>query len=182
MATWWLTLGPGPDVEYPLEAWTSYDEIKTRGVIAQGFRNLGDLSPLLPLVIANDQAAFHQKIEQLAQLVYGQTTQAMLNLWNLMRIRSGDLIVARKTAPPEVVGVCQATRNGWQNYRYDPGFEYAQTVSHPVKWVDWDDLQAEGPPNPPGMIAGIVGLVAERDQVIQAWVNYINQGAQAGDA
>ena len=51
-------------------------------------------------------------------------------------------------------------------------------ISHPVDWVDWENLGAGDPPVGPGMVAGIGNLVGPRGVVIQAWVNYIRRQAE----
>ena len=171
MATWWLALGP-------FGRYTSYDEIKTRRVIAQGYRGVGDLTRFLPLVMAGHNQPFEQEITELGAIALPgeRPPPPMLNLWNLLRIRKGDLIVGRVGA--EVVGICQATQNGWHSYRYDPAYVYAQTISYPVDWVDWGDLEAGDPPSGPGIVAGVLHLIGAREQVIRAWVNYIRRQAE----
>ena len=171
MATWWLALGPAG-------AFTSYDEIKTRRVVAQGYRRVGDLTRFLPLVMAGHQQPFEQEITNLGAIAFpGEPPPPpMLNLWKLLRIRKGDLIVGRVGA--EVVGICQATQNGWHSYRYDPAYEYAQTISYPVNWVDWMNLGAGDPPIGPGIVAGVLNLVEARERVTDAWVNYIRRQAE----
>lgn len=170
MATWWLALGP-------VGQYTSYDEIKTRRVIAQGYRGVGDLTRFLPLIMAGQNQRFEQEIRKLGAIAFpGEPPPPpMLNLWNLLRIRKGDLIVGRVGA--EVVGICQASQNGWHSYQYDPAYDYAQTVSYPVDWVDWGELGAGNPPVGPGIVTGVLHLVEAREQVIRAWVNYIRRQA-----
>ena len=100
----------------------------------------------------------------------------MLNLWNLLRIRRWDLVVAREGQQP--VGICQATENGWQSYRHDPAYNYANTVSHPVNWVDWTELWTGrgDPPNAPALVPGIIPASERTHQKIaEAWVSYIRR-------
>ena len=152
MATWWLAL----DIDH-----TSYDEVKTRKVIAQGFRAIGDLRAevlghqMLELVRAGNQQYFRQRLKCLGW-AFGPPPQPndpdydhqlnqppcacgrdcrvhnprrLFNLWSLLRIRRGDLIIAREGQT--VRGICQATQNGWHSYQYDPAYEYAQTDQPP---------------------------------------------------
>ena len=170
MATWWLALDGTA---------TSYAEIKARKVIAQGYRRVGDLTRFLPLIMAGHDQSFTQEITNLGAIAFpgGPPPPGMLNLWKLLRIRKGDLIVAREGA--QVVGICQAAQNGWHSYRYDPAYEYAQTLSRPVNWIDWRELAAGDPPAGPALVPGIIRLVGPQEQVIQAWVNYIRQQAGA---
>ncbi len=175
MATWWLALGPVG------EGWTSYAEIEHRKVIPQGFPRVGNLISLLPHVMGGREVEFKHEIRRLHWIAYGhdKPQAGIFNLWNLLRIRRGDLIVAREGA--QARGICQASQNGWQSYRYDPTYNYAQTVSYPVNWVDWNELWNEGrdPPNTPAMVSGIIPVGQEtHERIVAAWVNYIRRQAE----
>jgi hypothetical protein len=84
MATWWLAI----DRQY-----TSYDELKHRKVVAQGWPDLGNLLTLCALVGAGDRNTFIQTVTALELIAYGNSTHAARVTWDLLSMRAGDLVV-----------------------------------------------------------------------------------------
>jgi hypothetical protein len=164
MNVWWMTINRAMG--------NSYEKLKTRKVIAQGWPHLGDLSILIQNFDSywrNHRDEFEVLIQMLALPVYPRDAQhvprALKNLFNLMSITIGDLIVAVESdrGAGMVMGICEAERNAWESYQQDnPGiYDYAHTVCFPVKWIDWEGVDIP-PPKPPAMIAGVQPMGREQ--------------------
>jgi len=155
----------------------TYLGLKHRKVIAQGWPHLGNLS-----IIArnfdnywrNNRAEFERLIRLLACPVYPadaeKPPEAMLNLYNLMCIVKGDLVVAVESSndASPIEGICQTDRNAWESYRFDypDAFDYAHTVCFPVEWIDWIEI-GETPPSQPARFAGVKRVGDEQAARIQ---------------
>jgi len=161
MKVWWMTINRAMG--------NSYQNLKDRKVIAQGWPNLGDLSSLVTdfeKYLPDGSSEFEKRLQVIiSKSRYKEEAenppQALRNFFNLFSIASGDLVVAFHSAQGqgEVMGICQTEQNAWESYRHDnlSLYDYAQTVCYPVNWVDWVDLNAT-PPSPPVMIAGIIPM------------------------
>ena len=129
MATWWLAI----DRQY-----TSYDELKHRKIVAQGWPDLGNLLTLCALVGAGDRNTFMQTVTALECIAYGNSTHAARVMWDLLSMRAEDLVVGIEGTT--VKGICQLKENGWDSYQHHSpeAYNYAQTIGFPVEWIDWD--------------------------------------------
>ncbi len=164
MNIWWVAL----DLKY-----TSYEEVKHRKVIAQGWPQIGDLRTIYSL--ASDPAnerLFKDVIVELGRLHYkgGDNFTAPEPMWNLSQVRLGDLLVGIEGT--KVRGICQADRDAITSYRFDNSgyYNYAQTVCAPVEWREWDKVRMGEPPRAPGQsVLGIRRLRSEQEYVIKAW-------------
>lgn len=160
MNVWWLAI----DNDH-----TSYQELKMRGVIAQGWRQLGDLRTLCGL---NNQDLFKGVIRELAVRAYGEnekSEQPGTVMWNLFQGQPGDLYVGIEGTTTR--GIAQLPLSGAFTYRFDPQFEYGQTIGYPVKWIEWDPTQLGLPPTAPAQsVLGIRKIQNERDRIIDAWI------------
>lgn len=158
---------------------SSYEELKHRKVIAQGWRGLGNLSSLLGPVY-DDKNTFVRMIQALGDAAYSsdwwhegenadrREYRTPTVMWNLLHLQQGDLVVAIEGT--DVCGICQVTADAQTSYRYDEAYEYAQTVSHPVEWMDWDEERFGFVPTPPSRgLLGIRNLNNEAVAVRQAW-------------
>lgn len=163
MSIWWLAIS---------KQHTSYNELKGRKVVAQGWPKLGNLVTLLPLVSAGDKNTFINTIKALEQIAYGATTSGADVLWTLLNLRAGDVIVGVEGII--VKGICELKMDGWDSYRLDEPdiFEYAQTIEFGVEWVDWDTNDFGPPPTTPAPINGVAGLRNESQRIITAWEEY----------
>ncbi len=172
MKVWWLTINRAMK--------NTYLGLKYRKVIAQGWPGLGDLS-----ILANyfspywqeNRPDFERLIQLLACPIYpadaAKPPAALKNLYNLMNIAQGDLVVAVESAQGAgtALGICQAERNAWDSYRWDgpEPFDYAHTVCFPVNWIDMDSSFTFHP-DAPAMIAGVQPMGASQaDQVKGSW-------------
>ena len=123
MDSWWLAL----DREH-----TSYDEVKARKVIAQGWAKLGDLSRFVPWAATPDaKSRFRKQIAELAKRFYGadspEIRRAPKALWQFLQIQAGDLVVALEGT--QVRGITQAASSAVDGYWFDPSYLYGQCVS-----------------------------------------------------
>ncbi len=119
---------------------TSYEELKRRHVVAQGWPNSGDLSFFCEL----DE----NEIKPYVQLLMNQDLkgskgqQLLLALRGLTHIKERMIILG--TVGGQIKGVCEIPPDFC--YLYDAGedgeFEYANCI-YPVQWVDWQDFCAE---------------------------------------
>lgn len=87
-----------------------------------------------------------------------------------MNVKKGDLIIGHEGA--EVIGICQMTADAIESYRYDNGYEYAQTIGFPVTWIDWNQNFSKFSPKANARSLGIRGLNNESAKVIEAWKEY----------
>ena len=167
MAVWWLAIDRNQQN-------ASYEELKYRKVVAQGWPALGNLVTLLPLVQAGRRDPFCGAVQTLYECVYpGGQDEVGRIMWQLLRLQEGDLVVGIEGGNVEGVrGICQIEHNGWDSYRYDdPGayhHNYAHTVGCPVEWIDWEFGFI---PQPPAQsVPGIRALQNDCQQVIDAWL------------
>jgi hypothetical protein len=162
MAIWWLATSKN-------EGHCSYNELKYRKVLAQGWPKLGDLTALIPV---KDEGKFKEIINQFVNYVYDDWKDERdpgRIILNLLKFRENDLVLC--TEGQTVKGIAKVGAN--PKYRYDNGdglYEYAQTISPIAEWKDWDTNLA-GPP-PPTKAMGPVGInhYGGDEQIItQAW-------------
>ncbi|EGQ7864500.1 hypothetical protein F1K70_24760 [Vibrio parahaemolyticus] len=161
MNIWWLAI----DRDY-----TSYEELKYRKVVAQGWPKLGDLSLLLPLVINNYKNEFLETVNALNKLAYGEEGHASKVMWSLFSMKKGDLVVGIEGTT--VRGICQVNLDANESYQLQSpnAFNYAQTISSGVKWVDWNESILGTPPTAPAKsVQGVAGLHKEYNRVLEAW-------------
>ncbi len=164
MDVWWLAIDKN-------QKHTSYEELKHRKVVAQGWPALGNLVTLLPLVRAERRDLFRRAMQALHECVYPEDRAEVDRImWQLLRLQTGDLVVGIEGV--EVRGICQLGHNGWDSYRYDDpdAYNYAHTVGFPVKWIDWNADEFGFTPQPPAQsVAGIREMQNDRQRVIDAW-------------
>jgi hypothetical protein len=177
MSVWWMTINRAMG--------NSYLDLKYRKVIAQGWPLIGDLSILtnhFDTYWRDHRPDFEMVIQQLTRPVYPEDAKklpkALKNIFNLISIAKGDLVVAVESAHGvgPVMGICQADRNAWDSYRQDKPlvFDYAHTICFPVEWIDWDTISVD-PPKPPAMIAGVQPMGPEQAVYVQkTWNDLIS--------
>jgi DNA polymerase III delta prime subunit len=188
---WWMAI----DLNDGGEPWATYEELKARHVVAQGWSNLGDLS-----VFSTDREILLSHISKHNQKGTDAPGKAFINL--LFEVNKGDIIVAIEGR--RVRGIAEVC---YTNYVFDADgsisgknpeqfskrdwFEYAHCL-YPVKWVDWDPSEGNNgvciskaidwdnlglPPGwkpiPSGQgFKGIVRLGNDKDNVIKVWEAY----------
>jgi hypothetical protein len=164
--TWWLATSKN-------EGHCSYEELKYRKILAQGWPKLGDLDTLYKTYIKYKiENKLIDNINNLRSYVYNNSPEnrnAGNIITNLFKFKEGDLVVC--TEGETVRGIARLGEN--PKYRFDDGnglYEYAQTISPIAEWVDWNINIAGKPPSPSSMgPVGIEGLVKDRQLVIDAW-------------
>jgi hypothetical protein len=160
--------------------WSTYQELKERHVVAQGWSGTGDLRNLFRQ--PEDTVANDPRIANLNGL--GQRT--LKNL--LCHIIAEDLVIACEGK--SVKGICEIGPDIAYGYdidgkisRVDPKhfwpnglcFEYAN-VLFPVDWVDWDDFNEVPGRQPPGTggrgVLGIQRCKQDPVGILQAWTQF----------
>lgn len=130
----------GVDTNY-----ATYEELKQRHVVAQGWSEFGDLTFLL------DQS---EDIEEyLPRITYG--SQGGKNTFNQLfrKIKSGDIILALEGN--QIKGIAEMPDEF--TYCYDSEFDYSNSL-FPVTWIDWDsfckddNLMSQGGQGAPGIV------------------------------
>ncbi|MCV6587411.1 MAG: hypothetical protein OIF57_00070 [Marinobacterium sp.] len=164
MNIWWLAI----DREY-----TSYEELKYRKVVAQGWPKFGDLSLLIPLVGNNYKNEFIAALGAIEKIRYNCSSHAARVMWSLLSMKKGDLVIGIEGT--KVRGICQIECDAKESYKLESPerFEYDQTVSSGVKWYDWKEKMLGAPPSAPAQsVPGIARLQKEHDYVLSAWIKY----------
>ena len=153
--------------------YSSYDELKLRHVVAQGWSDLGDLSNL-------NNNNIDQQISVLYQQNYPQPNRNK-NVCRILRcllleMKPDDLVLGFEGTV--LRGICQLPKHF--QYCYDNQYEYAH-ILHPVDWLDWNEFSVFMPPNSNQPCAGgqgPPGISQMRQQVdilTSAWQKYMNK-------
>jgi hypothetical protein len=172
MAVWWLAIDRNH---------CSYLELQHRSAVAQGWRDLEDLSKVPKFLRDADKQQVFDEIRRLGDVAYRdhdrwkqhhrKDSGAPLIFWNLLNLRAGDLVVALEGVA--VRGLCELRSNGRDKYRYDPAYSYAHEFAGTVKWIDWNEGLFGHPPSAPRQgVKGIRRLRNESEAVERAWANY----------
>ena len=162
MNIWWLATSKN-------EGHCSYNELKYRKILAQGWSALGDLSALLPV---KDEGNFKKIINALVEYVYDSWEDPRdpgRILLNLLKFSKNDLVLC--TEGETVKGIAKISKK--PEYYYDSGaglYEYAQTINPVTEWKDWDEEIAGTPPSTKAM--GPVGINfygGDKQVIVDAW-------------
>ena len=162
MAIWWLATSK-------TKGHCSYNELKDRKILAQGWPALGDLSALLPV---KDEGNFKKIINELVEYVYNGSKDPRdpgRVILNLLKFRENDLVLC--TEGESVKGIAKLGAD--PKYRYDNGaelYEYAQTIYPVTEWKDWDVGLAGPPPSTKAMgPVGIDRYGRNESDILAAW-------------
>ena len=116
---------------------TSYEEVKRRCVIAQGWSGSGDVSFF----------RYESNFDIYVNLIEG--TKPKRNAFpGLFQISAGDIVLAFEGE--KISGICEVPKNFEYIYQ---DYDYSNSI-FPVKWIDWKDISNEAapsgfrPPNP----------------------------------
>jgi hypothetical protein len=127
MTVWWLAIDRN-------NAHCSYDELKRRKVVAQGWPDFGDLSEKLKFRYQMVKSEVYEEIQRIGDAVYRGRDfwkkDRELNgtpriFWNLLNLRAGDLVVGIEGI--KVRGICELPLHGIDGYTYDPTYNYLIT-------------------------------------------------------
>lgn len=161
---WWLAISDS----------TSYAELKEKRVIAQGWKHFGDLTRFIALMTSapeSFEAAMFSHAHAQAQKAGKEPTNADRGarvMVKFLAVEPGDLFVGIEGTI--VRGICKLERSVAASYKYDGSFGYAQTIGHPVDWLDWDDSIMGRPPEAPAQsVLGLARVQNERALVTAAW-------------
>ncbi|MGH7985092.1 MAG: AAA family ATPase [Candidatus Binataceae bacterium] len=147
----------------------TYEELKQRNVVAQGWSALGDLSDLIGKSSEQIEAELQRRSRALRN--YDPPPPHIFS--NLLsEMRPGDLVIGIEGTT--VKGICKLSEE--TRYRYDHGpageFEYAQCL-YPVDWVDWSEVSADKSLTVPHRgVRGNARLIKDEATVISVWERY----------
>jgi hypothetical protein len=167
---WWLAINTQT---------TSFEELRHRKVVAQGWPKLGDISSLC-LFVPKHEREFKRVIQLFGEVecstAYSEWAEDQRFdrtpsvLWRLLSLCKGDLVVGIEGTT--VRGICEMPSCAKWTYRYQGAYDYAHTVGHPVEWVEWNSVLG-APPRPPNQsVHGLRQLQSEREAVLAAWTRY----------
>ncbi|OQB47424.1 MAG: hypothetical protein BWY02_02136 [bacterium ADurb.Bin157] len=165
MNIWWLATAQN-------DGYCSYNELKYRKVLAQGWSQIGDLRALLPL---QNEEKFQETIRALVKYVYNDLEPAdkpAYTILNLLKMQQNDLVLC--TEGTTVKGIAKITSE--PQYRYDDGggsYEYAQTIFPVTDWVDWDESVVAPPSTSTRGPAGIQQFQGDKQAILDAYEKLI---------
>lgn len=159
---------------------SSYVELKHRKMIALGWSGLGDLKSLIQV---DNFDLFTKTVQYLGDKSYGhklwwsdwhgqlENVPSFMYLL-LFNVKAGDIVIG--VEKNIAVGICQVTSDGMYSYKYDSSgaYDYAQTISFPVKWHDLADGAYHFDCKKDNFI-GIEDATNDLDNILKAW-NVIN--------
>lgn len=130
MSVWWLAASAG-------NAHSSYDELKSRKVLAQGWAKIGDIKALTPLKNGKEYL-FKKIIKKMVLYCYGKNPDSYSNserrICNLLKIQKGDIVVVCEGTT--VKGLAKITND--VSYSFDGNYDYAHQIGPVDAWKDWD--------------------------------------------
>lgn len=173
MNIWWLAIDRN-------HKFCSYEELKNRAVVAQGWPLFGDLSTQIEFRYQLKRSVINEAIQKIGDQMYKGYEQWKTNrehrrapriFWNLINLRAGDLIVGIEGT--NVRGICELPVHGIDGYSFDPKYEYAHGFGGSVEWIDWSQSILGIPPSPPRLsVHGIAKLTGQSNMVKEAWMKY----------
>jgi 5-methylcytosine-specific restriction protein B len=141
--------------------WATYEELKQRCVVAQGWDDSGDLSFLW-------DKENEENIDKFLNLFTGGVPKGKNAFSNIFRqIKSGDIVLAFEGNT--VKGICEMPEDFV--YFYDDDAENYRNCLFPVRWVDWDSFC----PDPKLRSCGGQGVKGIENCNLEDVNNYINR-------
>ena len=107
--------------------YSSYQELKQRKVVAQGWWMSGDVAFLC------EEESSETRNECIKTLVNGSDNAAYSAITNITHIKAGVIVLG--TEAGKICGICEIPPQ--YCYVFDDSFEYAHAI-FPVTWVDWN--------------------------------------------
>jgi predicted Mrr-cat superfamily restriction endonuclease len=162
---WWLAIDRS-------KGYASFEELKRRKVIAQGWPDLGDMTRFLDENANTEPGTVVTKLTERLRANYPDDIpqqQLPANLYNFFfGIKSGDLVVGIEGM--NVRGICEIPEAC--SYCYEPKTHEGkeQNYAHgrgPVRWIPWEIFSPDWAPAAPGQLLAVRGLQAEREEVIE---------------
>lgn len=173
MAVWWLAIDKN-------NGHCSYEELKNRSVVAQGWPLFGDLSKKINFRYQLNRNEIKEAIQHIGDEAYQgydhwkndrEPRRTPRIFWNLLNLRVGDLIVGIEGT--HVRGICELPKHGIDGYSYDPLYNYAHGFGGSVQWIDWSQSIFGIPPSPPRLsVHGIAKLSNQAHHVEDSWKVY----------
>jgi hypothetical protein len=143
--------------------YATYEELKQRHVVAQGWKEYGDLTFLLDP--SEDIEEYFPRINDNSQ----SGKNAFKQLFR--EIKSGDILLALEGN--QIKGIAEIPKKF--TYCYDPQSEYSNSL-FPVTWIDWDsfckdaNLMKQGGQGAQGIVN--CGLVDVNNYIDKNWEKY----------
>ena len=174
---WWCAIDRN-------EGWATYEELKARNVVAQGWPVLGDLSRLGTLT--------PERIKEYVKNIDDTDAPAKTFENLLINIKTGDLVVGIEGT--QVKGVCTILPRTTYLFNLDQNFENVSTATlaqkskdqnnftgfdyahclYPVQWIDWKDAAPDDwkLAVPRQGVKGIMQVRQDAEAVEQRWSAY----------
>ena len=172
---WWLAIDSN-------NGHSSYQELKKRKVVAQGWPKFGDLSKQLVFKYQMDKPQTYEDIKNIGDKVYKGANHWEKDrlpsgtprvFWNLLNLKKGDLVVAIEGTT--VRGVCELKQHGVDGYSFNPNYNYAHGFGGDIDWINWEEKNFGEPPTSPRLsVKGISKLSNQAQYVIKRWAFYAN--------
>ena len=170
---WWLAIDSN-------NGHSSYQELKKRKVVAQGWPKFGDLSEQLVFQYQMDKSQTYEDIKNIGDKAYKGEDHWEKNrlpsgtprvFWNLLNLRKGDLVVGIEGTT--IRGICELKQHGVDGYTFDTSYNYAHGFGGDVDWIDWEENVFSEPPTSPRLsVKGISKLSNQAQFVIKKWELY----------
>ncbi|WP_114912698.1 AAA family ATPase [Acidibrevibacterium fodinaquatile] len=137
--------------------YASYADLKQRNVVAQGWRDLGDMKQFIEENRNQERQPVEQDISDMLHNNFPgfqETLPGRLYAY-FFQLQTDDILVAIEGV--NVRGVCSLD----QGFRYNfcVEIEYAHQFG-PVEWVDWNDVSPNWTPQPPAQ--GVLAIANAR--------------------
>jgi predicted Mrr-cat superfamily restriction endonuclease len=161
---WWLAIARN-------EGHASFEELEARGVIAQGWPALGDMTRFLDENKTAEPAVVIGRLAALLREAYPDEAREMLpgNLYNFFfGIQPGDLVIGIEGSG--VRGICEVPVRCSYSYRAEARDGRAQNYAHergPVKWLPWEEFSPDWALPAPGRTLAVAGMQDSRDEIVR---------------
>lgn len=160
---YWLALDPKG-------VYSSFTNLKERGVIAQGWPRLGNLESYSKLVANDNKLQFYKKLEERcrkkgANSISSTPTQIADIMWNLFNLKVGDIVVAIEGR--SVRGLCCMKQNGCESYSYTKDLNYAHGFGKDLEWIEWDESKTPLPRSVHSRAKGIMAVRKARADILR---------------
>lgn len=171
MIVWWLAIDENGGN-------ASYENLRQRQVIAQGWSQLGDLTEFIHARNGQDRdqviGDLLERFKANYDVINGYDPGRFARF--LFDLKAGDIVVG--IAGTVIKGICKVTDQ--VTYQYQPPTddqetEYAHTFG-PVVWHDWERVSGDWAPNPPARSVPIIAeLNNHANEVATRFEQYLNK-------
>jgi len=173
MAVWWLSIDEANEN-------SSYEELKKRRVIAQGWPDLQNLQESERLVQLRGIPEQQQDLLLTTWLQEAYSNAILpLRIRNIVNffcnIKPGDFVIGK--SGQSISGICKIPPS--PTYSFCKEFNYAHGFG-PVTWHDWSDIsQDKWAPNPPTRLVAVCNVGNNRDRVESLFGAFLQQKSRS---